>query len=685
LTILWLDLETYSPVPIRHGLHAYAQQAEILLLAWAIDDSPAQVVDMTLGVAAPAKLRKALASPSTVFIAHNSQFDRTLLRRCVPEYAGAPHRWQDTMVKALAHSLPGSLDVLCELLGVPQDKAKQKAGKELVRLFCLPRPKNAKIPRATRATHPEQWAQFIEYAKMDVEAMREVDKRLPHWNMNAAEVQHWHWDQLINDRGFAVDLDLVDAALAAIAQASGQLADATLAATGGVVPRATQRDALLDWIMAEYGISLPDLQKSTLERRLADPDLPDALRELLSIRLQAATTSTAKYKALKQSVSHDGRMRGTLQFCGASRTGRWAGRIFQPQNLPRPTLPAADIAAGIDALKGGYAGIIWDDVMGLTSNALRGCIMAPPGKKLIVADLANIEGRAQAWLAGEEWKLQAFRDYDAGQGEDLYKLAYARSFAIAPQAVTKDQRQIGKVMELALGYGGGVGAFATFAQAYGIDLDDLAERANIPADARAEAEKLYQWTLEQGRSALGLSKQAFIVCDALKRLWRNAHPQIVKQWDTLARAVREAIDAPGKRVPCHKCKIQRDGNWLRIGLPSGRALCYPQPRVTDSGITHMGMNPYSRKWERLKTWGGKLFENTCQAAARDVLAANMIAIDKDGYRIVLSVHDEWITETPDTSAFSVAGLVERMTRIPSWATGLPLAAAGCESYRYRKD
>ncbi|HBI8282959.1 TPA: DNA polymerase, partial [Escherichia coli] len=215
--------------------------------------------------------------------------------------------------------------------------------------------------------------------------------------------------------------------------------------TDGEVQAATQRDALIKHIVESYGVELPDMQRSTLERRIADPDLPSAVKELLAIRLQASTTSTSKYKALMKGVSHDGRLRGTLQFCGASRTGRWAGRLFQPQNLPRPSLKQEQIDEGIEALKAGCADLLFDNIMELTSSALRGCIIAPTGKKLVVSDLSNIEGRMLAWLAGEEWKLNAFREYDAGTGPDLYKLAYAKAFDIAPDDVDKHMRQIGKV------------------------------------------------------------------------------------------------------------------------------------------------------------------------------------------------------------------------------------------------
>jgi DNA polymerase len=312
--------------------------------------------------------------------------------------------------------------------------------------------------------------------------------------------------------------------------------------------------------------------------------------------------------------------------------------------------------------------------------------------------LSNIEGRDQAWLAGEEWKLQAFRDFDTiigtdakGEpirlGHDLYKLAYSKSFGIRPEDVTKNQRQVGKVQELALGYEGGVGAFLTFSLAYNIDLEAMAVEAygNIPDDALRAAGEFYDWTLKQKRSDFGLSRTAFVVCDSFKRLWRQAHPNIAALWKELEAACVDAVESPASTIPCRKFKVRRDGAWLRIGLPSGRALCYPQPRVDDGKLSYMGVNQYTRQWCRLKTYGGKLFENCCQAVARDVMAANMPRIESAGYPIVLTVHDEVLTEPQDLHAFNADHLSQLLAANPAWASDMPLAAAGFEAYRYRKD
>ncbi len=721
MTRLWVDFETFSAVPIGNGTHAYMEGVEILLTAWAIDDGPVSVVDNANGEQWPRDFVDALADPLVELAAHNSPFDRNVLR-----YTGTNTditRWHDTMVKALAHGMPGALGTLCDILAVPTDKAKGKEGKRLIQLFCKPRPKNMKLRRATRDTHPEDWAMFVEYAGLDIEAMRVVDAKLPSWNYSGHELALWHLDQAINDRGVQVDVELARAAIRAAERAKVTLAERTQELTEGEVRAATQRDRLITHILQAYDIEVPDLQTSTIEKILErGADLPLVLVELLNIRLQASKTSTSKYNTLVKGVSRDGRLRGTLQFDGAARTGRWAGRLFQPQNLPRPTLKQRAIDAGIDALKADCEDLLFDNVMELTSSAIRGCIVAPAGRKLVVADLSNIEGRMIAWLAGEEWKLQAFREFDtclgadgqwydgvalrdaalAGQaialeynakgdpirrGPDLYKLAYAKAFAVSHETVEGDQRQIGKVMELMLGYEGGVGAFLTGAATYGIDLDAMAEAAlpSIDADVLAEAERYLAAREKRRDGSFGLAPRTFVVCDALKRLWRRAHPAVSAFWPALSTASMMAVIHEGVVQHVRGIRLQRKGAWLRVQLPSGRLLCYPLPEVDTAGkLSYMGVNQYSRKWARLKTYGGKLSENITQAAARDVLAASMPAVEAAGYQIVLTVHDEILTEAPDRPEFNPGHLAGLMAANPAWADGLPLSAAGFEAHRYKK-
>lgn len=690
--ILWFDCETFSECDLKvHGTHRYAEHpsTEITVAQWAIDDGEPQVQDCTHRRVQDPGLMAALQNPTVTIVAHNSAFDRTLLRHCwgvdVPV-----ERWQDTMIQAMAHGLPGSLDKIGQIVGLEADQAKDKRGRELIQLFCKPRPKNSALRRATRETHPEQWQEFLEYSRQDIIAMRAIAKRLPTWNYRSGhpELGLWHLDQRINDRGVAVDLRLARSAIEAVAVEQKRLKHAVVEQTDGLVTNASQRDNLLAFICAEYGVALPDLKADTLKRRLEDPELPEGVKLLLSIRLEATKTSTAKYKALVNATSADGRLRNTLQFAGASRTARWAGRIFQPQNLPRGTMPAEDVEEGIEALKAGCAELFFRNVMELTANTIRGCIVAPPGRKLCIADLSNIEGRGLAFLAGERWKLKAFEEFDQGIGADLYKLAYARSFNIDPKDVTKPQRQIGKVMELGLGYEGGVAAFLTFAAVYQMDLEDLANSvySTAPAEALRDAQGVYEWAKKNKRT-LGLPERVYVACELLKKAWRDAHPNTKALWKAAGDSVRAAIKNPGVTFDIGQhLKARRDGAWLRIRLPSGRYLCYINPDVAEDGqISYFGVNQYTRQWGRIKTYGGKIVENATQAFARDILAYNMPAIEDEGYAIVLSVHDELLTETPDTADYSHERLAQLMATAPRWATGIPLAAAGFETTRYRKD
>lgn len=688
---LYCDKETFCEVPIQNGTHAYAEKAEVMLFTYAIDDGPVQCWDLTVTKQMPADLRAAIGDPSVMTIWQNGgMFDRVVMKHALPEmYAKLPiERWYDTMVQALAHSLPGSLDKLCEIFRIDAGDSKMGIGKSLIQLFCKPRPVNSTIRRATRHTHPKDWEDFKLYAMNDIAAMRAVHKKMPTWNYQGGELALWYLDQAVNMRGVQMDTELAQAAIRAVERAQKHLAARTMELTNGEVEKATKRDALLAHLLAEYGVDLPNLQKATLERRIEDTSLPWALRELLAIRLQASTSSTSKYKTLIKGVSSDGRLRGTLQFNGASRTGRWAGRLFQPQNLPRPKLKQDQIDTGIEALKADCDDLVTDNVMELTSSAIRGCIVAPRGKKLVVADLSNIEGRALAWLAGETWKLKAFADFDKGTGHDMYKLAYAKSFNVKPETVNKDQRQKGKVQELALGYEGGVGAFLTFSLTYRIDLEAMAAEAYplLPRDLKAEAEEFYAWTKKKNRSTFGLPEEVFVTCDTFKRAWRRAHPATESLWSEVQDAVITATRRPGVTIDCRLLRIRRDGAWLKVRLPSGRLMCYPSPQVDESGkFSYMGINQYSRKWSRIKSYGGKLVENITQAASRDVLTHSMPNIEAAGYQIVLTVHDEVITEAPDSDEFNADHLAGLMATNPPWAKDLPLAAAGFEAYRYRKD
>lgn len=351
---LFCDLETFSTVPIAHGTHAYAEGAEVMLWTYALDEGPVECWDLTGGAPMPTVLRRGLADDQVMTVWHNGGMFDSVVLRATGLVDLPPERIHDTMVQAFAHGLPGALDKLCQLLGLSDEDSKDKNGRRLIQLFCKPQPKNHKIRRATKATHPAEWEAFIAYAKADITAMREVYKRLPSWNFNPDERVFWRLDQRINQRGVCIDTELVTKAQAAVSGAKRGLADQTAALTDGALASTTQRDAFLLYILEEHGVVLADCRSATLEQVLdTDQNLPPEVRELINIRLQAGSNASSKYKKIEHYLSRDGRLRGLLQFCGAQRTGRWGGRGPQFQNLMRPTLSAAEIEFAIDALKAG--------------------------------------------------------------------------------------------------------------------------------------------------------------------------------------------------------------------------------------------------------------------------------------------------------------------------------------------
>lgn len=712
---LFFDTETYSPVPIRNGTHAYAEQAEIMIAQWALGDGPLHVEDLTVVAADGSvtckrpspELLALLADEGLEVVCHKTDFDRTMVAHAWGINLGI-NRMHDTMVRAMAHSLPGGLDKLCEIMGVAEELSKTDGKSDLL-FFCKPLPKNSKLRRASKVTHPDRWRNFLYYAGHDVLAMRELYHSLPRWNYRDTNDGHqelslWRLDQKINDRGFLADVELAQAAISAVAVEQRRLKIEVQDVTVGAVDSATKRDQLLKHLLSEYGVDLPDMKKDTLERRMNDPELPDAVRQLLQIRLSATTSSTAKYAAVMRAVSKGGRLRAALQFAGALRTARWSGRLFQPQNLPRPEMLQPEIEAGIDAVKAGVADLVLADVMKLLSNALRGMIIASPGKKIVSSDLKNIESVVAAWLSGEQWKLDAFAEIFSGaKVPDMYVRAYANAFGVTYADVEANKkaggfwRQVGKVMELALAYEGGVGAFIAFAMVYRLDLEELGSAAydTLPDWAKTQAEIMLQWRIKKHLTTFGLTDRTFVVFEAFKLMWRKSHPATSSYWGKLETAAMEAVYNRGKTFRVGHLAFRCDGPWLKMILPSGRFLCYPNPQIEGHGpkrkLTYAGVNQYNRKWGRITTYGGKLFENACQAVARDVMAHNMPQIEAAGYEIVLTVHDDVITEAPDDAEefgqgrFTSERLSGLLAAAPWWLTDCPLAADGFEAYRYKKD
>lgn len=682
---LWLDLETKSRINLKTcGIAKYATDVTIIMAQWALGDGEVIVEDLTGGKRPSQALMRAMVEADEIW-AQGAEFEQIVLatQAWYVRLKIDPRKWRCTMALARMHGLPGGLGKLSAIFKLGEDEAKDKRGHELIMIFCVP---NKQGLFYDRNTHVNEWQEFLHYGGMDITSMRAVYRKCPKWNATKRMWRAWHLDQKMNMHGVAVDMLLAEGIVKAVGKAKYAFQERVTDMTLGVVQSATQV-ARLRAYMADYGVDLPDLRADTIERRLADENLPEHIKELLRIRQHASKSSATKCKRLlAQHVS--GRLRNLLIFCGALRTGRFAGRTFQPQNLPRPKFEQWDIDEAIKRFRRGdifdYAP---DDVMPLAASCLRGLLVAESGRKLVWSDLANIEGRFMAWIAGEEWKLEAFRAFDRKEGPDLYKVSYSRPFRIDPNSIGDDdwRRQIGKVMELALQYYGGVGAFLAMADTYHLDLENMAKVAwpVIPQAIRVRAAANWQRAVKKRRT-YGLAERTWLVCESLVLMWRDAHPAICKFWKDLEKAIKYAITHPGKRIPVGRCSVDRKGNWLRIRLPSGRYLSYPAPRAGEDDISFVGVNPYTRQWGRISTYSGKAAENIVQGGSADILLDWLIAADDAGYDPVLSVHDEIITEPLDKPGFNDKHLSQLALTCSPWAEGMPLAAKGHTSPRYRK-
>lgn len=751
MNLLFLDTETFSPVDLKKcGAYAYSEhpETEIMICSYALDDDNVQVWDSTDGSEMPDDLRRGLrrcARGKTKLVMQNGLlFDRLLMKECwgIDIPAG---NIIDTMICAFRHSLPGKLENLCEVLQIDEADAKDKRGKALIKRFCKPTPKNFKIRRYTAETHPQEWKEFISYAKSDISAMREVYYALPNWGNTEFEDTMLEVDIAINDRGFHVDTELAKAALDAVKKHKIELQTEAAEKYGAGLTGAAFLPTLRDLTPAH---DIPNAQKSTLNDLLADEDLPDEARTLIEMRLGASSTASTKYNPLLLGLSADGRRRGCLQYGGAKRTLRWAGRGFQPQNLARGYFAddpknkdgkvrpdgMTDLAwwAKLNPLSFGIRLLLkgrahWTyDISKLTASTVRGCVIPEDGNKLIVADYSNVEGRGLAWASGEDTALDTFR-----AGLDIYCVTAGKMFDLEPdyiKAHRKDLRQIGKACELGLGYGGGVAAFLQFAKNLGLDLYAMAEtmKGTFPDHIWSAAIRGYEYARIQEKNKKGfkgkkaerpsydLPKNVWLTCDSIKRMWRESHPKTCQFWKDLEESTMSAIHNPGKsywagaavredgkraiKITRTKTRDGDPGWWLKVELPSGRVLSYPGIGVSvekqvdeDSGkenyrerIRYMGENQTTRQWSKQYTYGGKLAENITQALCRDLLAVALVEVDAAGWPIVLHVHDEIVTEVPNTPEYTVDKLSALMCKLPSWAEGFPLAAEGDELMRYAK-
>lgn len=748
---LFGDTETGSECNLKVcGAYRYAEDPStfIQLFSYAVEDEPVKLWSPYDGEPMPDDLHEYLLNPKFIWTFHNAQFDRLIIRHCV-KIEVPIRRFRCSMAQALSHALPGSLEKCGEVMGLTEEQAKVKDGKKLVHLFCKPKKlKDGTLKWATPETHPAEWARYKEYCTQDTASMRTMTKKLPKWNYpRGNELELWFLDQEVNDRGMPIDMPLVNSAVTAIETRQKELAIRTQELTEGEVRKASQRDAMIRHIAAMYGIDMPDMKKTTLETMLEDEDLPPGLKELINVRLATCTSSTAKYKKLIKAICSDGRLRGTILYAGASRTLRDAGRMYNPLNLPRPTLKHNLILSGIDSILSDTTDLLGYDIMELTSSCLRYAVKAPLGKKLCVSDLAAIEARVTPYLANEQWKVKFFADFDITMRKyhafvdarmggkhptepqekklrelfistltakdvfyDNYEAAYAKSFNLDPGSVTKDQRQIGKIQELALGFGGGAGSLVSFCVMYHIDIDDMARKIipSLPEGVLKEANSFFDWmgrqeikdakaaAIEAGATeedyeefkasrTYGLSRETYAALDALKRLWRNEHPSIARTWKEADTAMRNAIEVPNERFHFGKMFAIRKGKWVLVVLPSGHIIPYPGASITKKGdIIFKGTNQYTRRWQAIRTTGAKVYQNCVQAFARDIFKFGQLKAERDGYSSILTVYDEMVTEVPDMPEYSVQQLESIMSTNPPWALDLPLSAEGFEDYRYHK-
>lgn len=671
-SVLHIDLETRSTVDLRTaGVHAYARHpdTDIWCACTAVDNGPVQV--WRPGDPVPDAILEAVqgAIPGRwTLCAHNAQFERVIWETILgPRYGWrvpALEQWRCTAAMASAMALPRALDGAAGALGLRQRKDKEGAG--LMMRMARPRKVHAD-GRLDWWDVPERIARLIDYCTQDVLVERALHARLR--RLCDTEQRVYRLDQVINDRGVALDLALIDAARDVTDTALARLNARLRAVTGGAVTTITRTADLTRWLNAR-GVDTDSVAKPAVRALLADDTLPADTRAALDIRQEAAKSSTAKLKAMQACVCPDGRARGLLLYHGAG-TGRWAGRLVQPQNFPRGTVKdVADTIPTVLDRDPDTLEMLFAPPLDVISSLLRSCLIAAPGHDLIAADFSNIEGRVTAWLAGETWKVQAFRDFDAGTGRDIYLLGAERILALlgrppaAPLTKDSPERQgYGKVPELALGFQGGVGAFQSMAALYNVQVTD--EEA-----------------------------------DQIKIAWREAHPAIVALWRGLEDAAMKAVRRPGVIVRAAHGRIafRVKGGFLWMVLPSGRPLAYAAPTirakvmpwvdrhgepVIKDVVSFMGEDRTTRKWCRQYLYGGLSTENAVQAIARDLLAVAMLALETAGYRVVLTVHDEIVAEVPKGFG-DLATFEDIMCRLPAWATGLPVAAEGWRGQRYRK-
>ncbi len=639
-----IDIETYSSTNLNQtGVYRYADSDdfELLLFGYATDFGPVKVVDLTQGEKIPAQIIKALDNPNIIKSAFNAQFERV----CLSRYVGhrlKPAGWHCSRVWSATLGLPLSLRDVGSVLGLPRQKIT--AGKELVRYFCTPcKPTKANQNRTRNFPYhaPDKWQQFKQYNQRDVEVEMEITQKLSWFPVPQSEWQNYWMDQDINDRGIKIDQQLVDNAIKCQSEFHDQYLEKAKELTGLANPNSPLQ--LKDWL-TQQGVQVDSLSKAAVAQLLQNTT--GKVHQVLALRKLLSKSSVKKYQAMQKAKCKDDRVHGLLQFYGANRTGRWAGRLVQVQNLPRNSMPDLEASRAL-VKQGNFSALamLYDSVPDVLSQLIRTAFIPKENCHFYVADFSAVEARVIAWLSGEEWRQEAF-----AHNKDIYCASASQMFGVPviKHGINGNLRQKGKIAELALGYGGSIGALKAM-----------------------------------GATKLGLTEDEL---PPLVEMWRQASPHIVHFWWDIDKAAKVCIKT---RLPqeSHDMKFTYRSGCMFLKLRSGRSLCYPQPKIGinrfgSESITFMGINTV-KKWSRIETYGAKLVENIVQATSRDLLAEAMHRLEAAGNPVVMHIHDEAVIEAP--TGRSLATMVKIMTEVPDWANGLILNAAGFVGDFYKKD
>lgn len=646
-----IDIETRSSVDLtKSGVYRYVESEDftVLLIGYSIDNGDVNVLDLIKGDDISFILR-VLTDPEYVKHAYNAEFEWC----CLSKFTGLkldPGQWRDTLMHANYCGYAGSLEAVGAAIGLPQDKRKLTTGKALIKLFCTPHKHTARDMRdwIDPRDEPDKWKLFIEYNRQDVIAERTIENMLSNFPVPDFIQSQWVQNLLMSKRGVRIDTELVEGAITADEKATQPLIDEARRITGLDNPSSVAQ--LKGWIN-EKGYEIDSLTKSDVDDMLDNDEVKGDVRRILEIRKQTSKSSIAKYKKAQNIVCKDGRAHGLLAFYGASRTGRYAGRLIQVQNLPRTNLHGRALDTARDIARRGDAqglSLAFGSVSDTLSQLIRTIFIPTPGNKFIDADFSSIEARVLAWLAGETWSLEVFRTHGK-----IYEAQASQMFGVPIEKIRKgnpeyELRQKGKVAVLALGYQGSIGALISMgALNMGIPEDEL---------------------------------------PGIVKMWRNSNKRIVELWKKVESAVKKTV-LTGKQTAVKKLiftrEIDKHNDFLTVLLPSGRKLYYARPCVIGDKIMYQGQNQTSRKWETLETYGGKLVENIVQAVARDCLIEKIFKLEAAGYNIVFHIHDEVVIDAPqDQKLEDVVGIMKEPL---SWAPDLPLNADGWEGGYFTKD